>query len=277
MVCLLLDTYNDENMTNDQDVGAYDYYNTYQDFVDPRLDWTVGRRGVPYLDWTDDVTYPPPFYLSSNPGSDPSVYGWVSNRSFGGPYLGIKSLYRNNVDPVTYETNHNYNEDNAQYYLFSSAVNVSIIRFADVLLWAAECEVEVGSVERARELVNYVRARAQTGRYVKVIYDNTGGFAASANYYIDLYNTPWSDQLTARKAVHMERRLELALEGHRFFDLVRWGEAADFINNQYLSKERDRLPDNLAGVTFSQGKDEYFPIPQLEIDLNPKISQNPGY
>jgi hypothetical protein len=101
---------------------------------------------------------------------------------------------------------------------------------------------------------------------------------ASANYGVDTYNTPWADQATARKAVHFERRLELAMEGHRFFDLVRWGEIADFINTKYLPKERTRLPNNLtSGITFTTNKNEYFPIPQIEIDQNSLMKQNPGY
>jgi hypothetical protein len=66
------------------------------------------------------------------------------------------------------------------------------------------------------------------------------------------------------------------LEGHRFFDLVRWGIAAETIN-AYLQTEKGRLPANLTGVNFTAGKNEYFPIPQIEIDLNKKLKQNPGY
>jgi starch-binding outer membrane protein, SusD/RagB family len=263
----MLDNFNDENMTNDADVKGYDYYTTYDGTVDPRLDWTVGRRGVPYLDWTT-----PSYYsgYGSNPGSDPD-YSWINDRTYGGPYIPVKNNFRyNDGDFVKYSENY------AQYYLLTSATNVSIIRFADVLLWAAECEVETGNIDKARTFVNFVRNRAKTGRYVEVVYDEIGGYAASANYNIGLYNTPWSDQAMARKAVRFERRLELALEGHRFFDLVRWGIAADYINT-YLQKEKDRLPANLTGVTFTANKNEYFPIPQLEIDLNSKIKQNPGY
>ena len=162
--------------------------------------------------------------------------------------------------------------------MLTSAVNVSIIRFADVLLWAAECEVEVGNVDKARTFVNFVRNRAKTGRKVEVVYDDIGGYVASANYLVDTYNTTWTDQATARKAVHFERRLELAMEGHRFFDLVRWGEAADFINNKYLPAEKTRLPGNLTpAINFTVNKNEYFPIPQIEIDQNPNMRQNPGY
>ena len=83
-------------------------------------------------------------------------------------------------------------------------------------------------------------------------------------------------KLWRRNAVRFERRLEFGLEGHRFFDLVRWGIAADYIN-KYLQEEKLRLPNDLTGVMFAAGKNEYFPIPQTEIDLDPNLKQNPGY
>jgi hypothetical protein len=101
------------------------------------------------------------------------------------------------------------------------------------------------------------------------------GGANAANYQIGLY-TAFADQATGRKAVRFERRLELALEGHRFFDLVRWGISGDYINT-YLQTEKTRLPQNLTGVSFVVNKNEYFPIPQIEIDLNSNLKQNPGY
>ncbi|HMG66131.1 MAG TPA: RagB/SusD family nutrient uptake outer membrane protein, partial [Chitinophagaceae bacterium] len=262
----MLDTFNVTNVDNDQSVSGFDYsYNTYQGTVDPRLDWTVGRRGVPYLDWADQNYYTG---YPSNPGSDPSV-GWINDRTFGGPYNPVKNNYRASQAGV-------FSDYYAQGYLLGSAVNYSIIRFADVLLWAAECEVEVGDLNRARALVNFVRARAMNGRYVQVSYDYLGNYYPSANYFIDLYNTPWADQVTARNAVRFERRLEFGLEGHRFFDLVRWGIAASYIN-KYLQEEKPRLPNDLTGISFIANKNEYFPIPLQEIDLDPNLKQNPGY
>jgi hypothetical protein len=150
-----------------------------------------------------------------------------------------------------------------------SSVNYSIIRYAEVLLWAAECEVEVGSLENARALVNQLRARAANGCQVM------NGSDPAANYFTDTYNTPWADQTFARNAVRFESRIELSLEGHRFFDLVRWGIAGDYLN-AYLQKEQTRI-DHLKGVSFKAGKNEYFPIPQKEIGLNKNLVQNPGY
>jgi starch-binding outer membrane protein, SusD/RagB family len=266
----MLDTFNVTNMTNDENVSAGDYtYFTYQGTVDPRLDWSVGRRGVPYLDWAS-----PSYYganatgYSSYPTSDPS-YGWINDRTFGGPYSPVKNNYRASQVGT-------YSDYYAQGYLLGSAVNYSIIRFADVLLWAAECEVEAGSIDAARTFVNYVRARAMNGRQVEISYDYIGDYYPSANYFVGLYTDPWTDKTTAENAVRFERRLEFALEGHRFFDLVRWGIAADYIT-KYLAAEKDRLPNDLTGVIFTANKNEYFPIPQQEIDLNPNLKQNPGY
>ena len=262
----MLDTFNLTNVTNDLEVAGDDLtYTTYQGTVDPRLDWTVGRRGVPYLDWAD-----PNYYTGypSYPSSDPNI-GWINDRNFGGPYSPVKNNYRASQFGI-------YSDYYAQGYLTGSGVNYSIIRFADVLLWAAECAADAGDLEKAREYVNYVRNRAKTGRQVLVVYDEYGNYSPSANYFVEPYNDAFPDKDFAVKAIRFERRLELALEGHRFFDLVRWGIADDYINT-YLQTEQQRLPNNLSGVSFTPGKHEYFPIPQLEVDLNAEIVQNPGY
>ncbi|HVW60431.1 MAG TPA: RagB/SusD family nutrient uptake outer membrane protein [Puia sp.] len=247
-----MDTSNLTNMPNDMGIESGDPFTLYAGTVDPRLDWSVGRRGIPYLDW------------GVNEGKN-----WVSDQTFGGPYTNIKNSYRSSqVDTAAEIPYNNY------FYASSNAVNYSIIRFADVLLWAAEAEVEAGSVDKAREYVNRVRTRAKNGCYVQ-----NGGVNA-ANYFIDLYNAPWTSQDYARNAIRFERRLELSMEGQRFFDLVRWGIAATYIN-KYLDAEKTRIA-HLSGISFTAGKNEYFPIPQQEIDLSnqngtPLLKQNPGF
>ena len=258
----LLTTFNNVNMKNDMGIESNECsYITYQGTVDPRLDWTVGRRNIPYLDYNSGAP---------NPGKD-----WVNDQAFGGPYVNKKGVYRNSEFGV-------FSDYYANGYLTTSAVNYTLIRFADVLLWAAECEVEVGNLNKARDYVNQIRTRAKTGCTEPIDFTNDchSGTYPSANYSMDIYKTAWTSQNTARDAVRFERRLELALEGHRFFDLVRWGIAADYINN-YFNVEKTRLT-HLANAVFIPNKHEYFPLPQQEIDLSIKdgvklLKQNPGY
>jgi hypothetical protein len=217
--------------------------------IDPRLDWTAGRRGIPYLDW----------------GPHPGL-AWIRLQSWGGPYAPKKWVY--------YKSDEGTFIDGSSWTPGYTALNVEIIRFADVLLMAAECEVEVGSLERARELVNRVRARAANPNgWVK----NEDGSNA-ANYVIGLYNNPWVDRNLARDAVRFERKLELGMEGHRFFDLVRWGIAQQTLN-AYMAHENENLPARtFLGGSFDP-HNVRMPIPQFEIDLlgADVLRQNPGY
>ena len=83
-----------------------------------------------------------------------------------------------------------------------------------------------------------------------------------SKYKIGLYGSLSKDE--ARKALRRERRLELAMEGHRFFDLVRWGIAAEYVN-EYLNSEKQRR-DHLKDANFKKGQHEYLPIPQIQIN-----------
>lgn len=217
--------------------------------LDPRIDHSIGRRGIPYLDWQD------------HPGSD-----WIRDQGYAGPFSPKKFIY--------YKTQEGALTDGSGWTRGYSAMNYNIIRFADVLLMAAECEVELGNLEAARALVNQVRSRAaDPASWVK----RSDGSNA-ANYVIGLYNTPWTSAATARDAVRFERKLELSGEGHRFFDLVRWGIASEALN-AYLQYEGGILTVALGGTSFTAGKSEYYPIPQTQIDRQGAdvLKQNPGY
>ena len=212
------------------------------DRVDPRLDFAVGRPGIPFYDageykeaWTRGI----------------SVYGVYATKK---GLVPINSGAMLDVFPWT----------NYQNYV--------LIRLADVLLWKAEALVELGNLEDARTIVNRIRQRAQNGYSVMSI----DGTEPASNYHIDLYENEWTDVNFARQAVRMERRLELSMEGHRFFDLVRWG-VADQIMNEYIGREQ-RLRSYLVGSVFEKEKHEFFPIPQNQIDLSGGVLfQNPGY
>jgi hypothetical protein len=93
-----------------------------------------------------------------------------------------------------------------------------------------------------------------------------------------LYNTPWTDAAAANAAIRMERKLELSAEGHRFYDLVRWG-IADEVLDAYLAYEGNILGIALGGATFTPNQDEVYPIPQAQIDIQGAdvLKQNPGY
>ena len=216
---------------------------TAADFVDPRLDHSIARQGIPFLD------LPEPYSTA-----------WVRDLSTYGPF----SLKKRLVSPLT------------SHWLrvnpYTNDLNYYVIRYADVLLWKAEAAIETGDLETGRQLINQVRRRARDGRKVQKI--AVGGDAA--NYRVDEYTAAFNGYNEAISALKLERRLEFCLEGHRFFDLVRWGDAATVINN-YLSVEKTKRA-YLSAASFTSGKNEYQPIPQNEIDLSKgALKQNPNY
>lgn len=202
--------------------------------LDPRLDWTVGRRGIPYLDW------------GLHPGKD-----WIRDQQYGGPYSPKKNVYRKrDADAGMTELQ--------DWWAPGSALNTGLMRFADVLLLAAECMAETNSGDLGLAYVNQVRERAS---HSLVRFDDN---TPAANYQIGLY-TSFPDQAFARKAIRYERKLELAMEGHRFFDLVRWGVAKTELT-AYVEKEKKKR-QQFVGATFDDPCDLHFPIPQQQIEL----------
>lgn len=244
----LLDTWNATDFKSDDGINSSTPFTPdVTTPVDPRLDFTLGRRGIPYLDW------------GLHPG-----YDWIRDQNNGGPYAPIKNVY--------YKRQTGALTDKSFWTSGVTANNYTLIRFADVLLWAAECEVEVGSLSNAVDLVNQVRGRIKNNPSTWV--KDPGGVNA-ANYQIGLYII-FPDQATGRKAVRFERKLELAMEGHRFFDLVRYG-IADVELNAYIAKEKAKRT-YFTNATFTKGRNEYFPIPQSQIDLSKgALKQNSGF
>jgi starch-binding outer membrane protein, SusD/RagB family len=257
----LLDNFNVTDLKSDQGVDSDKSFTIEQKPVDPRLDHTVGRRYIPYKDW------------GICPGKD-----WVRDQAYAGPYCPKKHISEKSKSGVSGWTNLNSN-------------NYRYLRYSHVLLYAAECEVEVGSLEKAREYVNLIRERAGKPESMimgRVVDFKGGNFKdpildmskTAAIYNVKTYAAAWTDKAVARKAVRFENRLEFAMEGHRFFDLVRWGVAADVMNT-YIAKEKDQRT-YLNGAAFQKGKHEYYPIPLSEIvnsskDGKPTLTQNPNY
>lgn len=246
----LFDTYSQ----HDYDVITFDSegkaVNTQVDgTVDPRLDFVVGRPNITWKTYTES----------------PCMTSWVRNTGDYG-YHCTKRFY---VSPES--------SDMYQGWPWgTSGLNWQIIRFADVLLWKAEALIEIGdgaSLEEARQLINRIRTRAMNSPYVKDFNDPTKD---AANYLIGLYPASGWTQDYAREALRFETRLEKAMEGERFFDLVRWGIAAETMN-QYIENEKDtRVYYSIAH--FTEGRDEYLPISRPQYNFSQGLYvQNPGY
>lgn len=212
---------------------------------DPRLDYNVGRRGVQYLDY------------GVMPG-DP----WIRDPAYAGPFIIIKTMI-----PQSRFASHA-----VLGQPFVTALNVNLIRLSDVILMAAECNIELGNLSEALRLVNLVRERANN--IPRKTLDGTEGGTPAANYVVGLYAAfPTADY--ARTAVRFERRLELAFEGHRFYDLVRWGVAAQVVEG-YATFEGSFLPA-YQNIRW-QPRNAYYPLPQDQIDQSRgTLQQSPNY
>jgi hypothetical protein len=257
-----IDDFNSHPVANDMNIASDQPFTPDAGTLDPRLDWTVGRRGIPFLDW------------GNHPGND-----WIRNQGSAGPYSALKNVYMQ-------ATQNKYYDGNG--WAPGNAINYVLIRFADVLLMAAECQAQAGDLNIAEQHVNTVRARAtDPAGWVKTYIDPAnplGGYTntPAANYKVSTYPV---DTFSVRgkawsmKAIQFERKLELAMEGHRFFDLVRWGIAQTELN-RYFSYEKTITTD-IANGNFA-AKNVRFPIPQRQVDLSvkngaPTLTQNTGY
>ena len=257
-----LDVNTRPQIKSDMGVTAVTPFTPTDQVVDLRLDWTVSRRGIPFLDW------------GVAPGAS-----WIRQQANGGPYMTKKyHHFRKNHDSQFPQGR--FNHRNFRYH-----------RLAHVILWRAEIAVEENELSLARELVNRIRNRAK-------ISDPVMGFVSAdvipvsgvvdpsqvdwtkpaANYKVEPYpegHVAFSSQSNARDAVRMEIRLEFATEGQRFFDLRRWG--IDIVTlNDYIRRDLD-FRSYLTGVTYSE-KNRYWPIPQSQIDLQMGVLiQDPAY
>lgn len=258
-----LTNYNDLPVKNDMGIKGGEPFDQETGTLDPRLDWTAGRRGIPYLDWG---LYP----------GEP----WIRDQTYGGPYGPKKNIYwqataKTDADLTTWAP--------------GSAINYLVIRFADVLLMGAEAEAQAGSLSKAEDYVNRVRARAADPRGWVYQYkddeDPLAGFSTipAANYKVGSY--PAGDfsskgKAYALTAIYFERKIELAMEGHRFFDLVRWGIADQELNSYF--GYQGKITSDVRNGKYIKGKNDYYPIPQRQIDLSrangaPVLKQNSGY
>ena len=234
----MLDTFADKDYT----VGS-------TETVDPRLFITVGVPGTPYM-------YNTSFMISE-------TNAWSRSGGTYGYYVSLKQ----NVDPALTDS-----------YLYlcdsqwATSMNRVVLRYADVLLMRAEALAQTGRTAEAIALVNQVRDRAATLTTASVVsnYPNKYGIHFAVGKYSGTHSKD-----DAMKIIKMERRLGLAMESERFFDLVRWGDAATVLNKFY-STESEKM-NFLAGSQFTANKNEYLPIPKEQMAAsNGHYTQNCG-
>lgn len=216
---------------------------------DPRLFHTVGMPTFPYK-------YEAEYTLTTANSRTPNTYGY---------YTSMKEVPQRSKGE-TYR-------DSWQAF----AMNDYIFRYTDVMLMRAEALIELDRLSEARTIINDIRERAASSITKHISY-------AAQYCQISTYpETYFQDKETARKCLRWERRLEMAMENGRFFDLRRWGIASKILNDYFQSEklsvyEGQSYAKYYDGAYFTAGKNEFFPIPYNQLYYVPGLySQNEGY
>ena len=216
---------------------------------DPRLFHTVGMPTFPYK-------YEESYTLTKDNSRTPNTYGY---------YTSLKEVPQRSQGE-TY---------NSPWQAFD--MNDYVFRYSDVMLMRAEALIETGKLEEARTIINDIRQRAKNSVAKHIQY-------AADQCEIALYpDTYFKDKETARKCLQWERRLELAMENGRYFDLRRWGIASKTLN-AYFETEKNDVYDGqtyaqyLKDAHYTPGKNEFYPVPYNQLYYVPGLySQNKGY
>jgi hypothetical protein len=267
----LFDTFNNVDLANDQGIASEADFVPATDLLDPRIDWTMGRRGIPYLDW------------GIMRGRD-----WIRFQPYGGPYLPAEK-------PFFYKSQRYTLSTTTGWQTGINANNFRYLRYTHVLLWRAEIAAFEGDYPTVLNYVNQIRTRAghevvmgkvKITKLPPSVYPwgapgDVDFTQPAANYKIGTY-TSFASKDEAMRAVQWELRLEFATEGMRFFDLRRWDKAtvgrvdmAATLNA--FARGDERLRDVMKGAIFTE-KAKYQPVPQTQLDLQPDVLvQNTGY
>lgn len=216
---------------------------------DPRLFHTVGMPTFPYK-------YEAEYTMTKANSRTPNTYGY---------YTSMKEVPQRSKGE-TY---------NSPWQAF--AMNDYVFRFTDVMLMRAEALIETGNLQEARTIINDIRQRAKNSVEKHIQY-------AADQCDIALYpESYFQDKETARKCLQWERRLELAMENGRYFDLRRWGIASKTLN-AYFEKEMNDVYDGqtyaqyLKDAHYTAGKNEFYPVPYNQMYYVPGLyTQNKGY
>lgn len=225
--------------------GNYDAYFSGRTF-DPRLGHTVAIPGFPWK--YQEVLF------DSTGSRDPGIYGYMNS---------LKENVRTD-SPGLWD----------EFWMFNSK-NQQEVRYAEVLLWKAEILIQLGRHQEALPLINMLRERAANSTEMLRLPDGSFPTNYGVEPYLDGVNIDWTPEV-AWEALVWESRLEMAMEGRRFYDLVRWGIAAEVLN-AHFEKESQRYPW-MQVAYFTKGRDEFLPIPQEQMNWSQGVyRQNPGY
>lgn len=257
----VLDPADRDRLVTDMGVGSGVDHTPTDHLLDPRVDFIFARRGVDFLGW------------GIHPGND-----WIREQGNGGPFMTKIFMHRKDEQSL------NLNGSG-----FNNGKNFRTYRYASILLWRAECAIVDNDLELARTYVNMIRNRAKNSAYVKGFCTSTKNLGSNpvviadqnaANYKIEPYPGPglypFDNAANALKAVQEETRLEFACQNHRFFDLRRWGILATTLN-AYINDDVT-FREFMVGATFIADEDDYWPLPQSQIDLQKGVlEQDPAY
>lgn len=216
---------------------------------DPRLFHTVGMPTFPYK-------YESEYMMTTDNSRTPNTYGF---------YTSLKEVPQRSKGETF----------DGSWQAF--ATNDYVFRYTDVMLMRAEALIELDRLEDARKIINDIRQRAANSIDKHIAY-------AKEFCDIALYPTTYfADKETARKCLRWERRLEMAMESSRYFDLRRWGIASEVLNNYFAYESKS----SYEGVSYGQyyqdarytaGKNEFYPIPYNQLYYVPGLYvQNRGY
>jgi hypothetical protein len=216
---------------------------------DPRLFHTVGMPTFPYK-------YEPEYTLTKANSRTPNTYGY---------YTSMKEVPQRSKGE-------SYNRP---WQAFD--MNDYVLRYTDVMLIRAEALIELGRLQEARTIINDIRQRAKNSikKHIKYAADQCDIALYPESYF--------QDKETARKCLRWERRLEMGMEGSRFFDLRRWGIASETLNNYFKSEAKDvydgqPYAEYYKDANFTPGKNEFWPVPYNQLYYIPGLyTQNKGY
>jgi len=241
-------------LANDMGKGSGDVFVPTTALLDPRVDWTIARRGVDYLGW------------GIHPGNS-----WIREQNNGGPYMTKKYMHKKEEQGL-----------NGNGTGFDNGKNYRMYRYAHILLWRAEVAVSENDLEGARLLVNQIRDRAKISTPVMGLCSSTVNLGTvtptvdytkpAANYKVEPYPVgapAFATPADAIKAVREEMRLEFATENLRFFDLRRWG-LSNTVLNTYITND-SKFRNFMKGSVYNPTKNDYWPLPQDQIDLQKDV------